>query len=517
MSRRAFVAAALVAIGLAGAGVAGCGNTPPLPPPPSPPLPVVPPAPLPGEAAAPQARETPDAPFREQMPKPDGSIAFTPPKIESFTLKSGLKVMFVERHDLPVVSVAVVEKGGAGDWREPPGVLAFVGAMLEQGTKTRTALQLSDEFEEIGAKHGAWVGWDSGGAQVQVLSQNLDRALTLLADVVTNPIFPDAEIERLRARRLAAIQMEKNSPRTIAQNALGPALYGRGHAYGNSLTGREADVKKITKDALLRGYKQEFATHNATIVAAGDVTKSDLQAKLEAAFGAWRAPGGAAPAAAGAPAAQAGAKRLVIVDRPNAPQSQVLVAETGIPMKAKDRDAVNVMNAILGGVFSSRINMNLREAHAYTYGAGSRFAMRHGAGPFSAGGAIFADKTSPAIGELFKEIGRITSSEVTTDELADAKEHIKLALPGRFETVGEVTDALEELAVYDLPLDEYATLSKRVDAVTAADVKKAAVAHLHPSTLRVVVVGDRKKLETGLEELKLGAPELRDAFGDLVP
>lgn len=185
-------------------------------------------------------------------------------------------------------------------------------------------------------------------------------------------------------------------------------------------------------------------------------------------------------------------------------------------MSTPDRDALNVANAILGGMFSSRINMNLREAHAYTYGAYSRFSFRHGAGPFTAGGAIVADKTAPAIGELFVELTASRDKEATADELANAKENLKLALPGRFETVSDVTNALSDIAVYDLPLDEYTTRVKRIDAVTAADVKRVAAAHLRPSAVRVIVVGDRAKLEPALEVLHLGPPEIRDAYGDVM-
>jgi predicted Zn-dependent peptidase len=175
-----------------------------------------------------------------------------------------------------------------------------------------------------------------------------------------------------------------------------------------------------------------------------------------------------------------------------------------------------VMNTILGGMFSARVNMNLREAHAYTYGAYSGFAFRHGPGPFSVGGAIVADKTGPAIAELFKELGAIRDTPVPDDELAHAKEHLKLELPGRFETVGAVTDALDSIAVFDLPLDEYATRPARIEKVTAADVKRVAEKYLHPKTIHVVVVGDQKALGVQLEPLHLGAPEIRDASGDPV-
>jgi predicted Zn-dependent peptidase len=259
-----------------------------------------------------------------------------------------------------------------------------------------------------------------------------------------------------------------------------------------------------------------FTAGNAAICVAGDVKKETLLPKLETAFGAWKgAPAGRQKIAV-PPQPKADAPRLVLVDRPGAPQAQVLLSEPGVAMGTPDRIPIIVMNAILGGMFSSRINLNLREKHAYTYGARSGFSMRHGAGPFSAGGAIFAEKTAPAIHELMSEISGLQDRDVTDAELAGAKDSVKLQMPARFETVSAVTDAMADLVVYDLPLDEYAKRPEKINAVTAADVRKAAQAHMHPRHMHIIVVGDRKTLGPALETLHLGAPETRDAYGDLV-
>jgi len=501
--------------------VAACGGKTTLPPPPLAPPPVAPPKPLesqPTSAAAVRA-DTPDAPFREKVPDEDGTVVFSAPKIESFRLKNGVRVLFVERRDLPIVSVRVTLKGGAGDYPSiRPGVTSFMGSMLEQGTKNRSALQFSDDYEEIGAQHAAWCSWDSCGSSVKILSRHVDRALAILSDVVTHPNFPDSEIERLRARRVAALSQEKTQPGAMSQNATAAALYGRNHPYGHSLTGRIEEVKGLGRPDIVKAYETVFTPKNATVIVAGDITKQALTEKLEASLGTWAAPPGAAPAprAPQTPAPSKGA-RLVLVDKPGATQSQVGLAEVGVPMRNPDRDALVVMNAILGGIFSSRINLNLREANHFTYGAGSRFARRRGAGPFVAGGAMVADKTTAAVGELFREIRRMLDEDVKDEELAEAKADIKHGLPASFETVSAVTQALEDIFVYDLPLDEYATLTKRVDAVTVKDVRRVAKKYLHPDLLKVVVVGDRAKLESELvQTLRLGQPDERDAFGDPV-
>jgi zinc protease len=490
----------------------GCGGMPPLPP--------APPAPAPAAwipmtpAPAPDAT-TPDAPFRLQPPAAAAPIAWTAPVVTELRLKNGLRVLFVERHDLPVVAVEVVERVGAGDLPGlRPGVASFMGSMLEQGTDKRNALEISDAYEALGAQHSAWVGEDSGGASVVVLKAKLEAALDLLSDVVERPSFPEAEIDRSRTRRLATLQEQRTSAGAMAENAVLASVYGRAHPYGHSSLGVEADAKKLARDEIVAAYRREFTPANATLVAAGDVTKAELLAALEPRFGEWKAGAGERGRVPPVAPLKPGGARIELVDQPGAPQTQVLLAEPGIPFAHPDRDAVRVMNTILGGMFSSRINLNLREAHAYTYGARSRFSLRHGAGPFTAGGAIFAGKSLEAIGELMKEVRRMRDEPVTGEELALAKDNVKLALPAKFETVGDVAGAVADLAVYGLPLDYYATLGARIDAVTAADVQRVAKERLHPDAMRIVVVGDRAKLESGLAGLGLGAIEVRDPYGD---
>jgi zinc protease len=494
--------------------VVGCGGSPPpLHPPPQTPVS----SDGRSTAASPPAPVTPDAPFRAAAPEAGPPPSFVPPKIEEAKLKNGIRVLFVERHELPIVSVRVVLKSGTSDLGgERPEVVSFMGAMLEQGTKKRSALELSDAFESIGASHGAGMSHDTGGASVKVLAAELDKALELLADVVLNPAFPEAEVDRMRARWVGAAQQQKSSPGALAQSALASSVFGPAHPYGAPVILKEEQIKKIARPDVAKAYARAFTAGNAAICVAGDVTKESLLPKLESAFGTWK---GAAPPRQKivAPALPKGeASRVVLVDRPGAPQAQVLLAEPGVPMAAPDRVPVVVMNAILGGMFSSRINLNLREKHAYTYGARSGFAMRHGAGPFTAGGAIFAEKTAPAIHELLTEITGLMDRDVSDEELAGAKDSVKLQMPARFETVSAVTDALGDLVVYGFPLDEYAKRPEQIDKVTAADVRKAAQAHLHPRQMRVIVVGDRKGLAPALETLHLGAPEVRDAYGDIL-
>jgi predicted Zn-dependent peptidase len=490
--------------------VAACGGAPePAAAPAPPPVPV--PA---ATASATPNRTTPDAAFRQQAPAPAFTVHFTPPKIAEAKLKNGLRVLIVERHDLPIVSARLVIPTGAGDVDARPGVMSFLGAMLEQGTKKRDALQLSDDFDAIGAGHGAWVDWDSAQVSVRVLSERLDPALELMADVALSPTFPNAEVERLQARRVSGIKAEKNSPGTIAQNNVAASLFGRAHPYGHSLTGEEADAQKITRAEIAKAYERLFHLQDAALVVAGDVTPSTLLPKLEATFGGWKAKGGApARKPPKTPAKAATDKRVVLVDRPGA-QSQVLLVRHGVPFSVKEREAFGVTNTIFGGMFSSRVNLNLREKNAYTYGAYSYWAMRHGAGPFVTGAAVFADKTGPAIKEVLGELEGLRRDGPSAAELALAKDSLRQQLPARFESVSDVAGALAELVVYGLPLDEFEKRPARVEAVTAADVKRVAAEYFTNAAMTVVVVGDKSTVGSQLDSLGLGAIDERDAYGN---
>lgn len=508
MKARSSIVALTLAFALGACG----GETPP------PVVPTVPPPTVAKVEPKPVPLETPDAPFRSQPPeKGDAGRPFVAPKVEERALKNGIRVLFVP-HPTPTVSVSLVVRAGQGDVAQAkPGTLSFLGAMLEQGTKTRSALKLSDDFEAIGAHHDASFGWDSGALSVDVLREHLDVALELLADLAQNPTFPKEEIERLRARRLAGIQAEKNNPSAMMVNAQAAVLYGRAHPYGHTLSGEASDVSAVTREALVKLHKELFVPSLLTLVVSGGVNDTTLMPSLERTFGALsgaKRERGKVPEAPKADKKPKDESRLVLVDKARAAQSQIALTQVGAPASTEDRDAITVMNAILGGMFSSRINLNLREKHAYTYGARSYFSMRRGAGPFAASAAVVTDKTAPAIHELFVELEKMRDQEVTESELQGAKEGIVQQLPARFETARDVVNAVSDLVVYDYPADEYATRVDRISKVTAKDVLRVAQKWLTPRTMKVVVVGDREKLERELESMHLGAPDVRDPYGN---
>lgn len=469
----------------------------------------------PGPPPPPPRPDTPDAPFRTNPPEAGPEVTFTPPKATEHKLANGLRVVYVPSHDVPIVAVRLVVLAGAADPGAPTGVYSFMGAMLEQGTDKKTALEVSDAFEAIGAQHGAGFDWDSGSLYAKVLKERAEKALELVAECALRPAFADAEIERYRSRRLAQLVQERSQPGAMAQNALAASVFGPAHPYGHPLAGAEADVKAIDRKKLQDAHKRAFVPGRLALVVAGDFDPAAMDKAVNALFGGLKPqPSTRAKVAKVAPLAKPEG-RLVFVDRPQAPQSQVWLAQPGVMNDTKDRAPIVIMNEILGGMFSSRINLNLREKNAFTYGAHSSFAFRRGQGPFRAGGAIFADKTTAAIGELFAELNAIRERDVTDEELELAKKSYVLAMPARFETASDAAAAFGDLVAQEFPLDEYERRLERVSKVTKEDVRRVAKETLNPKTLKVVVVGDKAKLAPQLEALHLGAPEMRDAFGEL--
>ncbi len=460
---------------------------------------------------APPAPPPPDESFRKTAPSTGADVAFIAPSIQEKRLANGVRVLVVERHELPVVALQLIFDRGADQDR--PGVGGFTGAMLLQGTKTRSALQLSDAFERIGASQGAGVDYDAAEVDVHCLAGEFGAALALAADVAQNPAFSRDEIERVRSHRLTAIAQQSDRPATLLTNTVGEVLYPAGHPYASSLLGTADVVKNLKVADLQRFHGEVFRPDRLTVSVSGDVRFADVVAQVEAAFGKWKgtAPKVKIPATPALPKKEAKKKepRVILVDRPGATQSHVALSLVGLPRVNKDYDALLVMNTLLGGAFSSRLNMNLREAHAYTYGAWSGFELRRGAGPFTAGAPVVRESTGPAVNEILKEIERMRSEPVSEGELADAKAYLVRALPARFETVRDTARSVGWLSVFGLPLDEYATRPARLQRVTADDVKRVAATYLVPSAYRLVVVGDAKVVQDQLGKVGLGDVTLR--------
>jgi zinc protease len=332
------------------------------------------------------------------------------------------------------------------------------------------------------------------------LSRTTEQGFVLLSDVALAPAFDTKEIERQRSQRLTDLVEEQDSPATVRTKTLNQVLFG-GTAYGYASIGTEASNQSLTRDDLRDFWKRTFVPSNAALVVAGDIRESDLRKLAEKYFGGWSGEPfrGTSPPETGAPK-----RAIYIVDKPGAPQTSLAIATIGAPRSTPDYVPLEVLNMIFGGQFASRINMNLRENHGYTYGAHSSFAFRRGAGPFSAAAGIRTDVTAPAVRELFGEVERIRDAEISLGELQLAKNGWALALAGNFQTTRDVAATAGGLFVYGLPFDYYGGLAKQIDAVTAADVQRMARKYLHPESMVVIAVGDRARIEPDLEKLDLG-------------
>lgn len=433
----------------------------------------------------------------------------------TFALKNGLKVYLVEEHTLPVLSATLVNLAGSEENpTDKPGLAAFTARMLTEGTRNRSSVELADDIDSIGAELMSVATTDQAGASIGALSNNTGAALSLLADVSLRPAFLPEEVERIRKQRLVAIQEEGDQPTTTALRVGLRALYGD-TPYGYRDIGTTASVKTITRAELQQFWSEHYAPADAALFLTGDLTEESARQLAEKYFGGWTATG-ETKAAHTPQAPAASTRRIIIVDKPGSPQTALIAFGPGVPRSTPDYPAVNVMNSLLGGLFSSRINMNLREKHGYTYGAFSQFLYRRGEGPFLTGARVRTDVTGPAAQELFGELDRMRTDPATADELRLAKDNALRSLPGNFETVADTGRLMSDIFTYNLPANYYQTLPLQYAAVTAAQVEKAAQDHVHPQDLIVVAVGDRAKIQPQLEKLDLGPIELRDESGDPV-
>jgi predicted Zn-dependent peptidase len=433
------------------------------------------------------------------------------PPIVTRQLPNGLKLMIVEQHELPLADfVLVVGSGGTMDPASKGGVANLTTAMLPEGTTSRSSLQIADQAAFLGVNLSAESNWDAMTVSLHTPTAQLDSALALFADVALHPSFPAADFDRVKKTRLTTLIQLKDRPTAIADQAYASILYGANHPYGHNPLGTEASVGQMSTADLQSFYKTNFVANNATLIIVGDVTPAAIERKINSLFGQW-AQGTVTPSTLGNPA-PAGATTVYLVDKPGAAQSSFRIGAIGVPRSTKDYFALTVMNTILGGSFTSRLNQNLRETHGYTYGAGSRFDMRRSAGPFTANAEIVAAKTDSALMEFMSELNRIRDT-VTTAELNSAKRYLQLGMPANFETTQQIATRLVPVVTYNLPLSFYNDYVANIERVTQADVQRVARQYINPGSLAIVIVGDRKSIEAGLKAVNVGPISVRDFFG----
>lgn len=404
---------------------------------------------------------------------------------------------------LPVVTVALLSEAGAVvEPAAKDGVARLTARAMLEGTRARSGEALTERLESLGAAVDADVDWDSGMLSMTVLSSHLADAMALFAEIVLEPSFPERELERLKAERLAEILQRRSEPRGLADDMFARFLYASGSRYQLSDAGSAAGVASLRREDVTAFHGARYRPAGATMVIVGDIAIDDALRVMHERFGAWPAATAAPAIADDRPARRVRAVHLV--DKADAPQSELRIGHVGLPRTHPDYFAALVMNMLLGGLFSSRINLNLREAHAYTYGAFSAFDWRRQAGPFLVSTAVRSDVTAAAAREVLTEIDRMRTAEVRAEELSLATSYLEGVFPIRYETTAAIARALSAMVVYGLPEDYFDTYRDRVRAVTTADVLNAAQTFLRPDELQIVTVGDAGAIRESLAEMDFG-------------
>jgi zinc protease len=455
---------------------------------------------------------------RSALPETNAFPAVKFTEFERSNLSNGLELIVANRATIPVVNLLMrFDAGFASDQFGEPGTSSLAMAMLDEGTGTRTALEISDELARLGAYFGAGSGIDASGVSISALKEKLDDSLELFADVVLNPAFPENELDRLRKARLAQIKQEKIQPIGIALRVLPALMYGRDHAYSLPLTGSgtEESVARITRDSLVNYHETWFRPNNATMIVVGDTTMDEIKPKLEKLFRRWQ-PGNV-------PTKNIGnvdlpdKDRIYIIDRPGAVQSIIFAANVAPPAGQGNEIAIETMNEIIGGSFTSRINMNLREDKHWAYGARSVLVSTKGQRPYIAYAPVQTDKTMESMAEIKRELQEYLGENPATDEeLEKVKSNNTLSLPGRWETANAVLRDIGEIVTYDLPDDYWDTYADNVRNLSLDQIVESADDVIKPDNLLWVVVGDREEIEPRISELELGEIIHLDADGNLL-
>jgi zinc protease len=454
----------------------------------------------------------PDQDWRSTPPTPGPTPALSLPIPKKFNLANGLSVFLVEQHSLPIVSANMITLSGSEkNPLDHSGLASFTADMLDEGTLKRSPLEIAADADQIGATLATGSSMDLCFIATRTLKRNIDAAFELVSDVLLNPAFVQDELERVRNDRLTYILQQKDNPGSLGIKVFLDTVYGSSHPYGYMDVGTEPSNHAVTRELLLDFYQAGYFAGNSALIVAGDITESELCELSEKHFGGWKQDGDIAemPAITAKPS-----RRIVIVERPDASQTVLRIGHIGTPHSDPDYIPIDVMNTALGGLFSSRINLNLREKHGYTYGASSAFAFRRGPGPFMIGTSVRTDVTAPAIIEIMREIDHMRESEINPEELAVAKDSIARSLPGLFETTPEAASSIGQLFVHNLPMNYFHDLPGQIEKVSAEEVQRVAREQIKPEEMVIVAVGDRSRIEPELSKLNMGPVEIRDADGN---
>jgi zinc protease len=454
---------------------------------------------------------TVDSAVSRPLPGPPREYRF--PAFERRKLENGLQLVVAPVTKLPLVTVAVLIDGGAiCDRPGQEGTAELVAKLMVEGTENSDGAELAERFERLGASIDAHADWDSAAVTMTALSENLAEAFDLLGEVIRSPAFRAREVERLKAERLAGLMQLRTDPGGLADELFPSFLYSPNSRYAHPDGGDERSVEAIEREHILAFYETRYLPGSSTVIVTGDVSIDEAERLVRRALGGWT--GGSASPVVGDDLPAKRERGVHIIAKTDAPQSELRIGHVGIPRNHPDFFPVNVMNAVLGGLFNSRINLNLREVHGYTYGAFSSFLWRRQAGPFVVSTAVKSDVTDAAAREILTEIDRMRAEPISADELSLATSYLDGVFPIRFETTTAIAAALGVLVLHKLPEDYYDRYRERVRALTAEQILSAARTYLHPDELQMIVVGDPSIVRAPLEALGFGKTTVYDTHGN---
>jgi predicted Zn-dependent peptidase len=452
---------------------------------------------------------------RKVKPVPTATPTVGTPKIERATLKNGLEVWVVQRHELPMVTAVLQIRSGSSVDGAQPGIAAMTASLLDEGTAKRNAIDFAVAQDLLGATLSASAFAEQSQVTLQTLSKNLGPALGLLGEMVAQPAFKADELERERKTRLQGLKQQKDVASSVADRVFNIVAYGQEHPYGRPASGTQASVAAITRDDVVSFYERYYRPNNSVLFVVGDVTLQQLVPQLEQGLAGWESKPLPADAAAVPERPAAKPMAVYLVDKPGAAQSEIRI---GHPAAARtvnpDYYALQVAMTALGGQFTSRVNLNLRERHGFTYGARSSITYRRGAGPLMASAGVFTAKTDSSLTEFLRELKDIRGSRpLSPEETEAARNALVRGYPRRFETAEATIGVLGDLALYGLPDTEISNFLTQVGKVKPEDVTRVASQYITPENLAVVVVGDLAKVRPGIEALNLGPISVLDSDG----
>jgi zinc protease len=451
---------------------------------------------------------------RSTAPPPTEPRGYQFPHITRTTLDNGLRVLVTETHSAPLVSLRVLVRSGADhDTASTAGLASLTAELLDEGAGGRDAMQIAEDVGILGAAMGTGADWDASYISLDVLTRNVEPAASILGDVTARATMPPEELERSRTERLNDLIQQRNEPAAIAGKRFSGLLYGTG-AYGNSISGNTESVARITIEQVQEFYRTHFVPNNSAVVVSGDIETSRAIELVRQVLGDWeRRPEPPRPTIAPKPI---DASRIYVVDRPQAVQSEIRVGHIGVPRACEDYFAISVMNAIFGGVFNSRINLNLRERHGYTYGARSQFAFRRQAGPFVIAAPVRNEVTRESVSEMLAELRRMRTGDIEDRELDETKSYLMGVFPATVQTASDIAGRLVDMELYGLPEDYFDRYREAIAGVTRDEIVRVANKYLDPERVLIVIVGNAGQIREPLGTLGFPIHDL-DIDGNMLP